>query len=733
MRFSVPRQAALLLGIFATSGWAQQFPFQMRLTTGNFSATVQNGSPISFSSNIGQAQAAQLTATYVGSGKVTIATGPQVFGSTEFTATMAAALPLTLNPGDNINVNLQFLPTSAVQATAQFSLPFTETIFTTNPPTQSANQINFTLQGSAPSLVLSYILQTDLNVVPLQSGGTVPFPDTLIHTTSQATVNISNVGSAPGQVSKVEKTGSAAFTLVGLPLFPVSIAAAQQLQILIRYTPTVVGPDSAQIQITLDPGTAPLTVNLQGNGVSPMFTYNILAGDQVTPVTPPGPIVLPDTNLGAQNSIILQVKNTGNTTGTISSPPGLNGPGFSLSGGPVFPQILKPNDSFAFTVTFTPTQPGDQTGQLLVGSDLFTLMARGLGPKLGFSYGSNGTMTTLGPTDAVVFSPTPIGQTAQLDFVITNNGTTAATVSNIGIGESAGPFSVASSPPLPTSLDPGASVQFTLKFAPVTTGFVGGTLHIDTIAIPLVGSGTAPPPLPTYTIQGPSGNVAPQSQPAIRLSLSSQYPIDLTGVLTLTTSSDLISDPAIQFATGGRTVPFVIPANTTDANFANQGPQIRLQTGTVASTIILTPSFATKSGGVDVTPASPATLQFAVAAAPPTLLAVQATNETPTGFVLNVTGYSTTRTLTSMTVQFTAASGFNIGSSQATIDLRGIAAVWFQSAGSQAFGGQFEVSIPFNLQGTPPTGTTLLQTIASVAATVSNDRGASNSMQINLP
>jgi hypothetical protein len=207
----------------------------------------------------------------------------------------------------------------------------------------------------------------------------------------------------------------------------------------------------------------------------------------------------------------------------------------------------------------------------------------------------------------------------------------------------------------------------------------------------------------------------------------------LTGVLTLSTSSDLVNDPAVQFATGGRTVVFVIPANSTDANFANQGPQLPMQTGTVASTITLTPSFATQAGGVDVTPGSPTTLQFTVAAAPPVLIAVQPVNETASSFSLNVTGYSTTRTLTSVTLQFTAAASLTLGTSQVTIDIQQAATVWFQSTASQAFGGQFTVTLPFTLQGTPPTGQMLLQTIASISTTVSNERGASNSLPAKLP
>jgi hypothetical protein len=136
---------------------------------------------------------------------------------------------------------------------------------------------------------------------------------------------------------------------------------------------------------------------------------------------------------------------------------------------------------------------------------------------------------------------------------------------------------------------------------------------------------------------------------------------------------------------------------------------------------------------VDVTPGSPTTLQFTVAPAAPVLVAIVPSSETTSSFTLNVTGYSTTRTLTSVTLQFTAAAATTVGTTQVTIDLRQAATQWFQSSGSQTFGGAFTVALPFTLHGTPPTGETLLQTIASVSATVSNEQGASNTLVATLP
>ena len=733
MHWALAVRATLLLGMLAGWGSAQTFPFQLRLTSTNAAVVVPNGATIPFSAAIGQSQTFRLTATYDGSGTVTVPQPPQVFGSPDFSATLAGTPPLTLNPGDSLIVDLTYSPSTASGANDQFNLQFSEKTFVTNPPTVSQNQISLNLQGAAPSFVLSYVLQSTLNTVPLQPGGTIPFPPTLVNTLSQANLNISNLGSGTGQITNVTLTGSPAFTLVGEPLFPYTLTSGQQLPLLIHYLPTAVESDSAQIQISFDSGT-PVTVNLQGTGVSPMFSYYVLQGTQSTPVTPPGPISLPDTSVGSSSSVVIQVKNTGNTTGTVNSPPTVGGP-FQISNlQAVFPQVLMPNASFTFTLNFVPTQPGTQSGQLLIGTDLFTVNGNGLGPDIVYSYVSGATTTTLGPNNtAVIFSPTAIGQTSQLNFIITNTGTTTANVSNIVIGEPNSPFSLSAPPSLPTSLGPSQTAQFNINFTPTTVGLVNGTLHIDTTTIPLIGSGTAPPTLPAYTIQGPSGNVAPQSQPTISLKLASPYPLALTGVLTMGTSGNLVNDPAFQFLTGGQTVAFVIPANSTDANFANQGPLLHMQIGTVATTITLTPTFATQAGNVSVTPASPTTLQFAVAPAAPVLLTVVPVNESASSFALNLTGYSTTRTLTSVTLQFTAAASMTLGTTQVTINIQPAATLWFQSTASQSFGGQFTVTLPFTLQGTPPTGETLLQTIASISATVGNEVGTSNSVATPLP
>jgi hypothetical protein len=325
-----------------------------------------------------------------------------------------------------------------------------------------------------------------------------------------------------------------------------------------------------------------------------------------------------------------------------------------------------------------------------------------------------------------------ITQSAQVSFDVKNTGTTAAIVSNIGVAQANSPFSVSGVPALPVSLAPGADFQFTISFKPTTLGFSSGTIQIVSATSSLTGSGTQPPALPAYTIGGVSGQVAPKSQPKVSLTLASPYPVAISGVLTLTVSGDLPADPAVQFASGGRTVPFVVPANSTGAVFGSSGTQIGFQPGTVAATIVLTPSFATQAGGIDLTPAAPGVSQLTVAPAAPKLTGISLSSPTATGFSIGVTGYTTSRSLTNWTVKFTPAAGFEMPKSQFTINIQQVASPWFQSTASQAFGGQFVITVPFSFQGTAPNGGSLLSGISAVSVTVDNELGTSNSVQATL-
>jgi len=739
--------SVILAVLDAALASAQTAPFDFNLfvTSNGNVVKIPNGQSISINADVGTKGSLTITATYTGTTQATISTQPQswLLGSTQFAVTVPASetFPLVLTPSQSLTLTVTFAPTNAGGANANLTIPYAEPLSggTLN------SDIVLPFVGTSPNYTLTYALAPANNFVALASGGTIQFNPTQINTTAQATLAILNSGTGTGGITGISIAQSSVFQLTGVPLasptVPYSLDPGKSLSIGVQYTPTVVQntPDTGVITINFIDGTSD-TVNLSGNGASSTYKYTYLSNGMPVNVSPNNTITLPSVTVAASgttpntSSVILTVTNSGNANGTINSINAVPNPPFSLVGVPATPPILKPGDKESFTITYTPTKVGTQTGQLVVGGDVFILSAQGLGPQLSFSYITPaGTIINIGTPAAVDFPPITISQSEKINFTITNSGTTTATVSLIN---TTAPFSLTPPPTLPLTLDPGKSSQFGITFTPTTGSTVTQVLQIDNTQVQLIGSGSTPPTLPSYTISGPSGTVSPVTQAGVSLTLAKSYPVELTGVLTLTTSGKFGTDPAAQFSTGSsagnRTVDFTIPANSTSADFVGQGPQILLQTGTVAETITLTPSFMT-TGGVDITPASPTTLQFTIPSSAPALTNVQPSSESSSGFTLLVTGYSPTRDLKSLSVTFIPASGFSLATSQFPFDLSQSAGLWFASTSSQSFGGQFEISIPFNLSGSAPSGKTLLQTIASVSATVSNSVGTSSSLQATLP
>jgi hypothetical protein len=720
-----------LAAAFAAPGWAQ---FQLLVTQGDTAFTATSGSSVQFTAPVGSSVAATVRATYTGTGQATFDRQPLLLGSTAFSASLSQTLPLTLTPGSSLVFEVRYRPSNAAQASAQLNLSYVETTPATvpgNPPATTSGAILLGLVGTAPAFTLSYLLQTDQNVIPLAPGAPLLFPPTPVNTVAQAALSVTNTGSGQGNVTGIVLVSGTAFRLARLPLFPQTVPPAQTLQVLVLYQPSGVAGDVGQVRITFDSGP-PVLIELQGSGTAPNFTYQLIDADPPASVAPGGAIELPAVSLGQSSTVLVRVTNTGNQAGTIGSL-AVAGASFTVVNAPVLPQTLAPNASLTFGLSFTPSRPGAATGSLFVNADRFPLSGVGLGPELTFSYAAAGSVVTINAANpAVVFPPVRLTESARVRLNVRNTGTQTAVVSNIGPGTAGGPFFVTGIPPLPVSLAPNTEFGLDLTFTPVALGFTTGTLRLDNTVIPLVGSATEAPALPAYTINLPASPVTPGQIP-ISLTLASPYPAALTGTLTVSYSGDLPVDPALQFAVGGLTARFTIPANTTRAVFGITGNETRLQTGTVAGTLTFTPSFATEAGGVTLSPATPASRQLTIAAARPTLQTIQLTGQTANSFTITVAGFSTTRSLTALNVEFTPAPGVQLSTTRFTVNLQSAAQAYFQSAASLAFGGQFTVSVPFTFQGTGPGGRPAVNSVASVSVTASNDLGASNALQVAVP
>ena len=203
--------------------------------------------------------------------------------------------------------------------------------------------------------------------------------------------------------------------------------------------------------------------------------------------------------------------------------------------------------------------------------------------------------------------------------------------------------------------------------------------------------------------------------------------------MTLTFNSDVFAnDPAVQFATGGRTVTFTLPANATRAIFANNANQVRIQTGSIARTITVTPAVNTTEGNINLTPTAPPTANLTVAPAAPRILSVLISARTANSVTLLVSGYATSRSVTQMDLTITPTSGETVSTTRLPIQVDSAFIEYYGGAASAAFGSLFTAAVPLTLQGDLVNVTQLLDTIQSISVTLTNRTGVSNAVSVNV-
>ncbi|MBB5057330.1 putative membrane protein [Granulicella aggregans] len=245
-----------------------------------------------------------------------------------------------------------------------------------------------------------------------------------------------------------------------------------------------------------------------------------------------------------------------------------------------------------------------------------------------------------------------------------------------------------------------------------------GTLQI-TVLDPTVSSTstavtltvTAPPV--TVVLTAPP-TVTPGTQPTIDFTITQPYPVDITATLTLgfaASTTPAVDDPSIQFDGGGRTLTFVVPANTVTV------PTITLQAGTVAGTI--TVPITLTAGGTNVTPAD---LGPAVIVVPPSIPTISSVTATRSGSQLTVVmhGFSNTREMVNAKFHFTPAAGATLDTTDLTITADTIFNTnWFQTTPSDQYGSTFTYTQIFNTSNDATT-------IGSVDVTLTNTVGPSD-------
>jgi len=715
---------AWLAAGFAAPQALAQAQFLIRAQQGQVVQTINDGATLSFATEgIGQASTAAVTVTYRGS--TTAALGSFEFnGPTDFSVTSNPPLPVVLNPMEVVSFVITFQPSANGRFTGRLGIPFTEG--------RTSAVLNLNLVGVLPEFGFSSALLPRGNQNSIPAGGAIPFPDTTVNQTNSAAFIISNRGSGPGTVNNISVTG-AAFTLAGVPLLPATLNAGQEVRITVVFSPTQ--QVSSQGSLTVDLVGRSVSVSLAGLGIGASYAYEFLQGSSTRPIAPNDSLTLPATNVTEKNTAVVRVRNTGNGDGVVSNIRVSGAAEITLTDVPFLPLTLTPGASLNFTIQFAPTTPSTVTTRLRVDDAFFNVSATGLGSTLAYAYVVGSSTTTVANNGSVALQPAAVGSTSQARFTVSNTGNAPAFVTSVSLTAAAQTvvpvFSLAEAPSLPARIGGGESISFNIVFFPIAIGSATATLRVDALTFNVSAVGSDPPPLPRVTFPGPTATAEAATQVSVGVSLERTYPVNLTGRLLLSFTSDVFADdPAVQFSSGARNLPFVIPANSTRAVFGVTATEVRLQTGTVAGTITLAAAFATEAGNINLTPTLAPATTIAIRPAAPRIRSLQLATRTASGFSVLVTGYATGRAVTGMAFQFAQArdpdkTDLKLETASVNLNVEGPFTAYYGSAAATPFGSQFTATVNFNVRGD-------IDAIQSVSVVCSNAQGNSNSMAVNL-
>ena len=292
------------------------------------------------------------------------------------------------------------------------------------------------------------------------SPGSMQFDDQLLQTTSSSqTVYLTNTGSAPLTAEGATITGDFTINYNSCTANQI-VYPDQQCQVNVTFTPTAAGTRSGTLTISSTAPGFPQTINLNGNGVTPV------TGLAISPAV----VQFNDTVLGTTSSSqSIQIINVG--TGPVSIDRVYStDPNFIFNYSGCSLVTLGLLSSCSISVEFRPTTTGPLTGSIvLVDNDpsspqTIAVSGNGVSPTSSI-YISPGSLT---------FDDTVAGTTNVLSVYLWNPGNTAVSVSSITADSS--DFAVTYNGC--STVSASYQCQFNVTFQPQTAGPKNSTLTI---------------------------------------------------------------------------------------------------------------------------------------------------------------------------------------------------------------------------------------------------------------
>ena len=335
--------------------------------------------------------------------------------------------------------------------------------------------------AAAPEIVVEQPAGTDVS-----DGGSASFGSVNVGSSASLTFTIKNTGDADLTGLAITKSGthSGDFTVTG-PVATSVTGPSGSTTFTVQFIPSASGSRTASIAIASnDANEDPFNISLSGTGLAPEIAVEDDAGANIADG---GSKSFGSVNVGSSTSISFTIKNTGNAnlTGLSITKDGSHPADFSITANPTAP-VAGPSGSTTFTVQFTPSTRGTRTAVIRIANNDsnenpfdINLTGTGLAPDIAVEAPLGTPITPTTPGGANLGSVS-VNKVASITFNITNPGNSNLTLTNVTLGSGSAPEVTIKSNLTSTTVTPSGSSQFTLQFAPTTTGTFTGTVSIPT-------------------------------------------------------------------------------------------------------------------------------------------------------------------------------------------------------------------------------------------------------------
>ena len=391
------------------------------------------------------------------------------------------ASPVTLSPGQSLNVTVAFSPQSAGTATGGISLNYNGAFrhhdrWTNN---ISVLTVSLTGTGTSPGLLVA-------------NPSSVSFGSLLVGNSQTQAVSLTNSGGTNVTVSQAMTQGSG-FSVNGLTL-PVTLPAGWSTSFSVTFVPQAAGAANGNITFASNASNSTLNLPLSGSGMAPSSLSPIPAG-----------LNFGNVQTGNNQTLAGTVTNSGGSSVTVTQA-AVTGSGFTVNGLNL-PLNLAPGQSSPnFNVVFAPQSAGTASGTL-------SLTSNASNPTLNIPLsgtGVTGGVLAANPS-SLNFGNVQTGNNQTLAGTVTNSGGSSVTITQAAV--TGGGFTV-NGLNLPLTLAPGhSSPSFNVVFAPQSAGASSGSFSLTsnafnpTLNISLSGTGVAPGTLSANPSSLSFGNV----------------------------------------------------------------------------------------------------------------------------------------------------------------------------------------------------------------------------------